>query len=519
MTLRQVSNRMIDGAAISVLDFGAKGDGITNDAQAFIDAFAYASDNNIGTVDIGSATYVVGGNDYDLRLYPPSNVYIKSNNATLKMQENSAQLQMLLYYRNVTNCGILGHINFDGNRDNNPPIDVNDLGQNNLVIGHGTENAYFESVYSYSAAQDAIYLGTNGSASNPTPKSIAIGKAICESAGRNGMSLCQVAGLTIDYLETRYTIGSAPQAGLDIEPDFYTDQLNGVVIDNLVTHGNAGAGLGTLIHHPVNQTGVTINRIECHGNGTNGVEFFRGNGIKILSGRIHSNTDSGVYIANAKDIKICAEIYNNGSPGILGAPTDYFWDESPHNGPAYVEYRNWNWDFSGCKIQNNDALGNVQLQGVDDTAVGSLRNVNLDNCYIANDRPGGTLNAQYALYIGSDVNDYKGQAQLSSGTTGILAVSSDNTYGFIHREKYVEDITFTDTNIVANSGSTQTFVIPYHHQPDLIASSLHSNLPTGLVYQVYSYGNTQIAVKVMNVTGADISSGDLSLRLEITHTY
>lgn len=59
MALTKVSYSMITGAMINVRDYGAVGDGLTNDTQAFTDAIAAAVSNGQSTLYIPSGTYIV----------------------------------------------------------------------------------------------------------------------------------------------------------------------------------------------------------------------------------------------------------------------------------------------------------------------------------------------------------------------------------------------------------------------------------------------------------------------------
>jgi polygalacturonase len=51
--------RFYNAGIVNVKDFGAKGDGVTDDTAAIKDAIAYASNNNISKVIFGSGTYYV----------------------------------------------------------------------------------------------------------------------------------------------------------------------------------------------------------------------------------------------------------------------------------------------------------------------------------------------------------------------------------------------------------------------------------------------------------------------------
>ena len=58
MALTKVTNRMSDGASVSVKDFGAKGDGSTDDTTAIQNAINYASTHNIERVDFPDGHYI-----------------------------------------------------------------------------------------------------------------------------------------------------------------------------------------------------------------------------------------------------------------------------------------------------------------------------------------------------------------------------------------------------------------------------------------------------------------------------
>ena len=62
MALTKAHNRMIEGAAVNVKDFGAVGDGVTDDTAAIQAAYNYFSDNNLqGTIYAPRGTYVHTG--------------------------------------------------------------------------------------------------------------------------------------------------------------------------------------------------------------------------------------------------------------------------------------------------------------------------------------------------------------------------------------------------------------------------------------------------------------------------
>lgn len=472
-------------------------------------------------------TYMIGGNDYADRIEPPSDVYILSDNAKLKMIPNSAQQMIALYYKMVSNCGILGHLELDGNRANNPAISHDDLGQNGLVVGHGTENAYFEDIYTHHFSQDGHYHGANGGWENPAPKNIRYGNIVSTDNGRNNSSICQYDGFHIDYLYTSRAGGvggGLPKCGLDNEPDFYTDVCRGGSINTFISHDNDNNGLNVFFHNP-NQEAVKIGYALIYGNKNCGIEGFFGNKLKILSGIIHSNAKAGVAFAQASDWKVCCEIFNNGSAGILAAISEGYKDSSSQHGPAFVEWRSSNNDFSGCLVQNNKGIGNIQMSGlVKAGETYALRNTNLNGVVCNNDRVDDkgqvyANKAQYGLVIGQYVHNYHGKCDIAVGTSGSpVLINSSDSYGAIDRETFTISNSISAQNIPGNSALTLTINNPFYKSSCLISGTF-STLPTGVIPTVSGGGDGVINIKITNTKANDIFINPINYSIDITFRY
>ncbi|MEQ5089014.1 hypothetical protein ABN224_03360 [Providencia rettgeri] len=472
-------------------------------------------------------TYHIGGSDYADRIEPPSDVYFLSENAKLKMLPNSAQMMIALYYRKPKNCGIIGHIELDGNRENNPAIDENDLGQNGLVVGQGTENAYFESVHAHHFTQDGHYHGANGGKDNLPPKNITYGRIIATDNGRNNSSICQYDGFHINYLYVARAGGiggGLPKCGLDNEPDFYTDICRGGSIGTFISHDNDNNGLNIFFHNP-EQEAVNIQYALIYNNKNCGVEGFFGNKLKINGGKIYSNAKAGVAIAQASDWKISCEIYNNGSAGILATITEGYKDSTAHNGPAFVEWRSNNNDFSGCVVQNNKGLGNVQLAGVVKGGITyALRNTNLYGLVCNNDRKDDAGNiysnkAQYGLVVGQYAHNYHGKCDISVGESGkSVLINSTDSYGAVDRETFTISNLIPSQNIPANSALTITVNSSFYRSSSLLSSTF-STLPTGIIPTVSGGGEGVINIKLTNTKGTDIFINPVNYAIEVTFRY
>ena len=88
---------------------------------------------------------------------------------------------------------------------------------------------------------DGIYIGT--AAEQPYCKSVHIQDVTCDSNHRQGISVITADGLLIENCRLLNTRGTAPQAGIDLEPNHPNERLANVVIRHCLVEGNAGPGI------------------------------------------------------------------------------------------------------------------------------------------------------------------------------------------------------------------------------------------------------------------------------------
>jgi len=87
---------------------------------------------------------------------------------------------------------------------------------------------------------DGIYLGTG---SDKIPNGNVLIKGVdCNANHRQGISIISAENLLIDHCLLRNTAGTAPQAGIDFEPNDPADVLINCVVKNCVASGNSGTG-------------------------------------------------------------------------------------------------------------------------------------------------------------------------------------------------------------------------------------------------------------------------------------
>lgn len=88
---------------------------------------------------------------------------------------------------------------------------------------------------------DGIYLGAASTAGQPC-RNVTIRNVDCYENNRQGISVISVDGLLIEDCYLRNTNGTAPQAGIDFEPNHEAEQITNVTMRRVVSINNAGDG-------------------------------------------------------------------------------------------------------------------------------------------------------------------------------------------------------------------------------------------------------------------------------------
>lgn len=115
MSLTKVTYSMIDGASVNVLDYGAVGDGVTDDSAAFAAAFAAGT-----CIYLPNKTFFLGtvtdANNHLIELTNVDGLSIVSDNATLTATIGTitgAASHSIFHFDDCSNISVIGCINFD----------------------------------------------------------------------------------------------------------------------------------------------------------------------------------------------------------------------------------------------------------------------------------------------------------------------------------------------------------------------------------------------------------------------
>ncbi len=105
----------------------------------------------------------------------------------------------------------------------------------------GCTNIRIEGLTLESSGGDGIYLGATDQ--QPFCKDVLIRDVTCRNHHRQGISVISAVNLLIENCVLSGTSGTAPQAGIDLEPNRENEKLINVIVRNCTFWGNSGAGI------------------------------------------------------------------------------------------------------------------------------------------------------------------------------------------------------------------------------------------------------------------------------------
>lgn len=307
-------------------DYGAVGDGITNDLQAFIDMNAANSVMFIpaGTYYFASRWEQSGNNK--LIIFDPD--------AVITCGDNSAAVIKILG-DNV----IIKNIHIKGNKSDSP---ADETEFNHGLYLRNPKNVLIESAYIEDVCGDGIYIG-NDPGSSDIGHDVILDKCYIDGAGRNGLSIISNSNFVIRNCTIINTALHNPQMAIDIEPDADNAVINGL-IDGLYSSSNANGCIGITLSHIINQLELNINNVRSvkdstqvtgrpifyvknlytSGNNTGIVSF---DNIHIQNGRINAFDFVGMtsyFPAKVRNLTLdqcqAPTLFNIESTGATGAP-------------------------------------------------------------------------------------------------------------------------------------------------------------------------------------------------------
>jgi hypothetical protein len=221
--------------------FGAVGDGTTDDTAALRAwALELAATSKPGRCR--NATYRVAETGNGITLTGLRGTVIDFNGATFKTNDGYAVTnnQGILYFTDCQDCEFRNLI-ADANRSTRTPAETSNQ---SIKIGPNCERLKFRNVRSINAVVDGWYVwGNNGAALADIPTDVTLEDCTAETAYRNGASI--ITSNRMKIIRGRYvgTTGTAPEAGIDWEPNATDPNGNSdLLMVDVETSDNEGYG-------------------------------------------------------------------------------------------------------------------------------------------------------------------------------------------------------------------------------------------------------------------------------------
>ncbi len=333
---------------------GAVGDGVTDDAPAIQDS-------------MNATTYLrlEPGKTYlcDSVLTVPSDITIDLAGSTLKAGPGIGDNERLVTIDTVSNVTVRnGEI--DGDKASYAP--TTEYRHNIYIVDSDTIKVH--DIYTHDAKGDGLYVGGSGGSNAST--NITVDRVVSKNGHRQGLSVTAIDGGVFTDCEFRDTIGTAPQCGLDIEPNGDDAPIDNLYFNNCKFTGNENAGVLIALRETPTLPRGTIEFHDCTINGNHqGIYPVGAEGVKFFGGQVNDNEDHGVFAAGAWNLKGIAfdgvDIKRNGLSGVQ----------------FYTDFERWS--FVNCTITDNGTI--TPADGIEVRAeVTAASKLTVLNCTLGN---------------------------------------------------------------------------------------------------------------------------------------
>lgn len=456
---KAVKNKVKLNDLVSVKDFGAKGDGVTDDTAAIQAAIA-AADNLYWP----EGTYLV--DTASNAMVPTSKIgmWWYGYGATIKAKDGATAAGNALMLR-LFNCSnvVIEGLTFDGNRANRTAF----ASSSHCIQINDGDDIVLRDVVIKNSTYDGIYVrGTTPGTESTYPTKILFDNVVVDNAYRNGLSLVGANGVTIRGGRFTNTNGTAPQAGIDIEPNASDTYLvKNVLIEGTHFEGNTGTGISASGNVGVLCDNIKLMNITGKANAECFIQAAYVSNLIIDGASVNGDTTIPTQIGVITVLNMAEEvnIRNVDFRDITGvtATKALIYIADPAAGPRYIS--NIRASNVSCQTINSRA-NNVFIDGVQvDTCTGaeptiymatgsycSIKNVSVvskttsvalrvtstftdvDNITI--------INAPNGIRMQGANNKYRNVTILNSGTAASYGCYMDTATGVI-----IENVNISDT--------------------------------------------------------------------------
>jgi hypothetical protein len=474
---------------VSVTDFGAVGDGVTDDSVAI--------QNAINSLSSGVVILPKGLTFVAFNLAMKSNVYLQSDNATLKLINNATPivppfLPPLLRFTNVNNSGILGTLNIDGNKANQTQLD--DLGAGGVHVLESSSNIFIDSLYIRNSAQDGLYIGVNTNASTNFPSNVFVKNLVVDGAVRTGLGITSGVYLTFDSVTTVNTGGGLIGHGVSIEPNVSGAGLRDIAFNNIFTTNNTHNGF-QILGKSIDHKNIEVKNIQSNNNAIGiTVEFC--SFVTFLSGSCNTNT-TGVFLpGNIRNFKMALDVYSN-----LGNGVNFDSSSATLNSTII--------DFSGSNVFNNGTSSPGTFVGVklEGTSSYSVTNVTMNNCNFYDNQSSPTQAYGYTSNLYANNVRFSGNLFGNTVANYFNGNFDINNYVEFNKVQLYRTLNFPSINAGATFETTQT-VTGAKFGATVIATP-YSMIEFGLLWCCAVSATNSVTLRIFNTNSSPVDPASI----------
>ena len=472
---------------MNVRQFGAKGDGVNDDSVSIQKALSF--NNNIIIKD---GIYMIDSVNHNLS--PIDNSYIKLINSTLKAITNNSDNYAIMRLYQVENVIIEGGI-FEGDRETHT-AETGEWGH--CIAIRESKNITLKNITLKNAWGDGLYVVDS---SNINTYNI-----IADSNRRNGYSIISADGFSSNNDYICNTNGTAPQSGVDIEPNEATEILKNIVFNNLKSYNNSGSGFEIHLSNADDTTApINIELNNYYDEESNfGVSIYKNQytkgEINVLNANLYNNKRAGINLRQCYDSNLHVNIDN---PTIINCNTTESTTPKYASGISlYLDEGDTDLPLGNVSIITpyiTNKIANQRYMYIVGTSNNSINDFHLINP--RNNDNNKNLTMQYLNNL-LFKDEYEKFALDSNNT---MEFSNYNTYSKVTNSNY----TTSRTNTITASypiGREMTFINTNYPQ----SYNLAIKLPTG----TYIHGLTNTEAPTITLA----STGDLITIKRISST-
>ena len=230
---------------LNVRDFGAKGDGVTDDTAAIQAALDAASTRGISAVLFPTGTYKVSATTADNNFFAALTVHsgqrLLFNAATLQLTANGYDFYAVLNIHNVNNVTVEGGLTIIGDRESHTATTGESGHGIRIVNSHNVHVSDVDIRYTWG---DGVCVGGNGTMAEIS-QNVTLERIRTYKCSRNGLSIIEADGVVVRDCDFTCTDRTAPQYGIDVEPNLGT--ATNITIENvrMLDNGIGGFALYT----------------------------------------------------------------------------------------------------------------------------------------------------------------------------------------------------------------------------------------------------------------------------------